>query len=282
MILPSLAIARLPSFELLPDQTISRFRERRAMAAGDIRGRDERLRNELLLDLSPAERDRLLEKMEPVALPARFILNEAEKPIEHAYFINGGCASILKVMTSGKSVEVGLVGSEGFIGSPLLAGFRTSPAQVIMQVPGSGFRISAENLEEALGDGSHLGTKLGDNLERYTQELGLQAMQTAACNRLHEVEQRLARWLLMTQDRAGRSFDLTQDFLAHTLGTRRATVTIAAGLLQDSGLITYSRGRVHVKDRVRLERSACECYSAIQRHIRAWRQDRRDGIREPR
>ena len=119
--------------------------------------------------------------------------------IQFAYFINGGCASILNVMSDGKCVEVGLVGKEGFVGSPLLAGFRTSPTRVIIQVAGSGFRIGADDLHTALDEFP----RLLASLERYTQELNIQAMQTAACNRLHEVEHRLARWLLMTQDRAG-------------------------------------------------------------------------------
>ncbi|HEX4076106.1 MAG TPA: Crp/Fnr family transcriptional regulator [Candidatus Acidoferrales bacterium] len=233
----------------------------------------ENIRNALLLDLCSGDRDALQERMDPVDLPLRMILNEAGEPIEFAYFINGGCASILNVMSDGKSVEVGLVGHEGFVGSPLLAGFRTSPTRAIMQVAGAGFRMGAQDLRRSLEEFPRL---FGD-LERYNQEFNIQAMQTAACNRLHEVEQRLARWLLMTQDRVGDSFELTQEFIAHMLGTRRATVTITAGLLQKAGLITYKRGRVQIKNRAGLENSACECYAAIQRHIAAWREEKRDG-----
>jgi CRP-like cAMP-binding protein len=231
------------------------------------------IRNSLLLDLSPNERGAMCARMATVDLPLRTVLYEAGDQIKFAYFLNGGCASILNVMSDGKSVEVGLVGAEGFVGSPLLAGFRTSPTRIIMQVAGSGLRISAGDLRSSLEEFP----QLPGNLERYNQELNIQAMQTAACNRLHEVEHRLARWLLMTQDRVGDSFELTQDFIAHMLGTRRATVTITAGVLQKAGLITYKRGRVRIKNRPGLEINACECYSAIRRHIAAWRNDRRNG-----
>ena len=194
---------------------------------------------------------------------------EAGAAIEFAYFINAGCASILKVMSHGKCVEVGLAGPEGFVGCPLVAGFRTSPTRAIMQVGGNGFRISAQDLKKSIEEFPLLGSAL----ERYTQELAIQAMQTAACNRLHDVEQRLARWLLMTQDRVGDEFELTQEFIAHMMGTRRATVTITAGVLQKGGLISYKRGRVRIRDREGLETGACECYSAIRRHISVWRKE---------
>ena len=239
------------------------------MAAPDT----DTVRNSLLLKLPAEETLAIVSGMELVELPVRTILNEAGRPIEFAYFLNGGCGSILNVMPDGKSVEVGLVGSEGFTGSPLLAGLRTSPTRAIMQVPGSGFRVAANDLLEML-DAFPL---LRLNLIRYSQEFNLQAVQTAACNRLHEVEQRLSRWLLMTQDRAGDSFDLTQEFIAHMLGTRRATVTITAGLLQKAGLISYSRGRVQIKNRAGLEASACECYAEIRKHLAAWSAERRNG-----
>lgn len=267
----SLATARR-SLTLLPNQTYATARNEMARAK-PVNRSGETIRNSLLLDLSSDERSAVLARMEIVELPVRTILSEAGEPIEFAYFINGGCASILNVMSDGKCVEVGLVGKEGFVGSPLLAGFRTSPTRVIIQVAGSGFRIGADDLHTALDEFP----RLLASLERYTQELNIQAMQTAACNRLHEVEHRLARWLLMTQDRAGDSFELTQEFVAHMLGTRRATVTITAGLLQKAGVITYKRGRVQIKNRAGLELEACECYSAIQRHIAAWRKDRRDS-----
>jgi len=239
--------------------------------SGDL----QTIQNSLLLELSANERNVLRERMRLVDLPVRAVLNETGAPIEFAYFINSGCVSILSVMSDGKSVEVGLVGREGFVGAPLLAGFRTSPTRAIMQVGGSAFRISAQDLKQSVEEFP----SLENILERYTHELAIQAIQTAACNRLHEVEHRLARWLLMTQDRVGDSFDLTQEFIAHMLGTRRATVTITAGVLQKAGLISYTRGRVRIKDRAGLETGACECYAAIRRHIAAWRKDARQPNR---
>jgi len=268
----SLATARCV-LALLPNQTGTIPRD--GMARAKIAERSaQTIHNTLLLGLSADERLEICARMEMVDLPARTILNEAGERIEFAYFINSGCASILKVMSDGKSVEVGLAGCEGFVGSPLLAGYRTSPTQAVMHVAGSGFRIGERDLRIALEEFPCLLS----NLERYNQELNIQTMQTAACNRLHEVECRLGRWLLMTQDRVGDSFALTQDFLAHMLGTRRATVTITAGMLQKAGLITYKRGQVRIKNRPGLEINACECYSAIQRHLAAWRAEFRDDF----
>jgi CRP-like cAMP-binding protein len=202
-----------------------------------------------------------------VDLPMRTLLNEMGQPIKHAFFLNGGLASILNVMNDGKSVEVGLTGREGFVGLPLVVGFATSPTRVLMQVAGSGFRISAEDLKAALRSCP----TLEKMLNRFAQELGIQATQVAACNRLHEVDARLARWLLMSQDRIGGDIvPLTQEFLAHMLGTRRASVTVAASILQKRGVITYKRGAVTVKNRRGLESAACECYGILTRQANAW------------
>jgi CRP-like cAMP-binding protein len=193
-------------------------------------------------------------------------VNEA---IEYAYFINGGLASVLSVLGNGKSVEVGMTGREGFVGIPLIADFKTSPTRVTMQGAGSAFRIAANDLIEALKD-----PPLGKSLRRYSQELALQASQIAACNRVHEVDQRLARWLLMTQDRIeGALIPLTQEFLAHMLGTRRASVTVAAGRLQKAGLISYVRGQLKIEDREQLKKAACECYGVLQRQLQAWKSE---------
>jgi CRP-like cAMP-binding protein len=141
-----------------------------------------------------------------------------------------------------------------------------------MQVSGSGFRISAKNLAVSLKECPALAKAL--NL--FSREQGLQAEQVAACNRLHEVEERLARWLLMCQDRLGGDVvPLTQEFLAHMLGTRRASVTVAAGILQKAGLITYSRGTVKISNRKNLEDASCECYETIARQTRKWRAESR-------
>ena len=193
--------------------------------------------NKILLGLPKPECARVLGKMEWVSTPVHTVLNAAQEPIKSAYFINEGLSSILNVMADGRSVEVGLNGAEGFVGTPLLSGFRSSPTNVIMQVGGSVFRIAAKDLEETVSECPQLALAL----QRFMQELAFQGQQVAACNRLHEVEERLARWLLMCQDRIGGDVvPLTQQFLAHMLATRRASVTVAAGILQKAGLITYS------------------------------------------
>jgi CRP-like cAMP-binding protein len=239
-------------------------------AVGGLNG--QRVRNKILLALPNVESAALFSKLEFVSLPVRTILNEVDEPIKFAFFMNDGLASILSMTSDGKSVEVGLCGSEGFVGLPIVAGFKTSPTRVIVQVAGSGFRISAKHLLAALEDCP----KLAIGLQRFVQEMGLQTTQVAACNRLHEVDERLARWLLMSQDRlGGADIPLTQEFLAHMLGTRRASVTVAAGILQKAGLITYKRGAVRVENRGRLEKAACECYEILIRQAKNWRAETR-------
>jgi CRP-like cAMP-binding protein len=225
------------------------------------------LRNTILLNLPRAEYDRVFPKLRFVELPTQTALTEMGKPIEFGWFLNAGLGSILNVLSTGKSVEVGLSGHEGFVGIPLIAGLRSSPTRVVMQVAGSGYKISAKALARVLRECP----QLEKSLQQYGQELVLQASHVAACNRLHEVEQRLARWLLMSQDRLGGDIvPLTQQFLAHMLGTRRASVTVAAGVLQDAGFITYVRGRVTIRSRKALEGASCECYKIIVEQARKW------------
>jgi CRP-like cAMP-binding protein len=227
-------------------------------------GADSTIRNEILLALPHKEYNLVFQRLEFVQMPTPFLLQEALEPIPFAYFINGGLASILVILADGKSIEVGLTGKEGFVGIPLLVGMKQSPTRIVMQVSGSGFRIKPNDLMELLG----VCPTLKNSLLRYSQELAIQTSQVAACNRVHEVDQRLARWLLMSQDRLGGDIvPLTQEFLAHMLGTRRASVTVAASRLQAAGLIHYKRGRVQVVDREKLEAACCECYSAMVRHL---------------
>jgi CRP-like cAMP-binding protein len=195
------------------------------------------------------------------------LLNEIGQPIKYAYFMNSGLASILTVMADGKSVEVGLAGKEGFVGIPLLAGFASSPTRVIIQIEGSAFRMRATRLIDLL----RTCPKFERRLQQFSQIVTLQATQVAACNRLHEVDERLARWLLMSQDRIGSPLvPLTQEFLAHMLGTRRSSVTVAAGTLQKAGLITYARGHVNIVNRDGLEDAACECYRTLVETTSRW------------
>jgi CRP-like cAMP-binding protein len=228
--------------------------------------------NAILLGLPRKERTSVLSKSQILPLPARTILTEMAEPIEFCYFLNRGVVSIIHVMTDGKSVEVGLTGKEGFVGLPLIVGYSTSPTRAIVQIEANGYKIRAQDLKNALRNCP----RLEESLHRYSQELSIQAIQIAACNRLHEVDERLARWLLMSQDRVGEStFPLTQEFISHMLGTRRASVTVAAGILQKAGLITYSRGQVTIEDRAGLESAACECYEGINQQIQRWQRDSR-------
>jgi CRP-like cAMP-binding protein len=226
--------------------------------------------NQILRDLPRNVSTSLLGKAQLVKLPIHSILNEINEPIEYLYFINSGCASVLSVLQDGKSVEVGLTGREGFVGVPLIAGFKTSPTRIIMQIEGAGYRILPKDLLALV----KTSPPLEKSLLKYSQELALQANQIAACNRVHEVDERLARWLLMSQDRIGGSMiPLTQEFLAHMLGTRRASVTVAAGMLQKAGLISYVRGQLKIEDRERLEGASCECYATLTRQLNAWKSE---------
>jgi CRP-like cAMP-binding protein len=245
---------------------------KKSVSRSAITGLDgQQLRNKILLDLPDEESALLFSKLEFVSLPVRTVLNEVDEAIRFAFFMNDGLASILSMTSDGKSVEVGLCGREGFVGLPLTAGLNTSPTRVIVQVAGSGFRISAKHLLGALRECPRLATAL----QRFVQEMALQSAQVAACNRLHEVDERLARWLLMSQDRLGGDLvPLTQEFLAHMLGTRRASVTVAAGILQKAGLITYKRGAVNVENRARLEEASCECYGILTRQVENWHAER--------
>ena len=228
------------------------------------------LNNELLLNLPEKECRAIYSQLVFLPMRTHDVLNESGAPIRYAYFMNSGLASVLNVMEDGKSVEVGLTGKEGFVGLPLVVGFASSPSRVIIQIEGSAYRISASALVELL----RKCRTLEKRLLRYSQVLAAQASHVAACNRLHEVDERLARWLLMSQDRIGSDeVSLTQEFLAHMLGTRRSSVTVAASILQTAGLIKYRRGQVNIVDRRGLEEAACECYRALVQQSSRWRDE---------
>jgi CRP-like cAMP-binding protein len=226
--------------------------------------------NEILLALPSKEYDLLVPQLEFVRLKTHHVLHEPGDTLKSAYFCNSGLVSILSVFPDGKSVEVGLVGKEGMIGIPLVVGFRTSPTRAIAQIEATAFRASAETLIGAL--------RQCPVLERLLQQFGqivtMQTTQIAACNRLHEVNERLARWLLMSCDRIGSEIvPLTQELLAQMLGTRRSSVTVAAGMLQEAGLITHTRGEVKIVDRRKLEEAACECYELMRSQIAKWHKE---------
>jgi CRP-like cAMP-binding protein len=248
-------------------KTSGRKRRTTSAPTATLSQKQKPVQNSILLGLPRKERQAVLSKAVLVNLPTRTVLNEIDEQIRHAFFVETGLASVLNVTSEGKSVEVGLAGKEGFVGLPLLVDFRISPTRAVMQIGGSAFRVSAEDLNNLLRAHSHLRNRL----HRYSQEFTLQVTQVAVCNRLHRVDQRLARWFLMSQDRMGASsFELTQEFLSHMLGTRRASVTIAAGELNKAGLIIYRRGKVTIEDRPGLEKAACECYASLTRQLKQW------------
>ncbi len=231
-------------------------------------GDGNHIHNEILLGLPLKERDAVLPKLEFMRLKVHHVLHEPGDTLKSAYFCDTGLVSILSVFPDGKSVEVGLVGKEGFVGLPLVAGFHTSPTRAIAQIEGSAFRIDSETLTGLLRQCPSLERQL----QQFSQIMAMQGTQVAACNRLHEVEERLARWLLMSADRIGSdAVPLTQEFLGQMLGTRRSSVTVAAGILQKAGLIAYTRGDVQITDRSKLEQAACECYGMMQQQIKEWR-----------
>lgn len=245
------------------------------VASSPIRDADNNpIFNEILLVLPRGEREQFLPKLEFVRLKLHQVVHDPGETLKSGYFCNSGMFSILNVMADGSAVEVGLVGKEGFVGLPIIAGFRTSNTRTVVQADATAFRIGAETLRTTLRQLPALEREL----QRNAQFLSLQVTQVATCNRLHEVNERLARWLLMTHDRMGsNSLPLTQDFMAHMLGTRRSSVTVAAGTLQKAGLISYTRGNVTILDRERLEHAACDCYNHLQEQIKVWQSQHDNG-----
>ena len=196
-------------------------------------------------------------------MPNHLVIHEAGGKLEFAYFPNRGLISLVVVMKNGRTAEAGIVGNEGFTGTLAAVGLSRSTLQAVIQITGDGFRVEVGALQNALESAPHLQLILS----RYAAIRGMQVAQTAACNRLHAIEQRLARWLLMTQDRINSgSLPITHDFLATMLGTDRPTVSLAAGVLQKKKLIEYIRGAVKIVNRKALERSACECYAVIRQY----------------
>jgi CRP-like cAMP-binding protein len=233
-------------------------------------GHGNRIHNEILRGLSGTEGETLYSKLELVRLKVHHLLHEPGDALKSVYFCNSGMISILSVFPDGKSVEVGLVGKEGVVGLPLLVGFRTAPTRAISQIDATAFRVDGEALIAFLAKFP----SLERSLQRYSLTFAMEITQIAACNRLHDVEERLARWLLMCADRIqSNELPLTQEFLGQMLGTRRSSVTVAAGILQKAGIISYNRGDVKIGDRPKLEAAACECYELMQRQRNRWRSD---------
>lgn len=217
--------------------------------------------NHVLLGIPNEEFAAIRDQLVYLHLPQYTVLHEPPKKLEYAYFLNSGMASLVFNTNGGNSVEVGVIGSEGFVPIPAAVGMRHSPHEAIMQVGGDGYRLTVEDLQAVL----KTSPQLNNLLNRYATVHGLQTAQTAGCNRLHDLEQRLARWLLLIQDRVGSGLlKITHDFLAMMLGTDRPSVSLAAGSLRKKRIIEYSHGSVRVLNRKKLESSACECYGLIQ------------------
>jgi CRP-like cAMP-binding protein len=217
--------------------------------------------NRILLALPDNEYKVLRPRLEFLSLPSHRMLYEPNRRIDFVYFPNRGLISLVVVMGDGKTVEVAVLGKEGFAGVPSIFGLPRSPVREVVQIAGDGFRIKATVFRQALGSSPVLRGLVG----RYSGVLGMQISQTAACNRLHDIERRLARWLLMAQDRVDAAYvGITHDFLATMLGTDRSTVSMAAANLQRMHIIDYTRGAVRILNRKDLEAAACECYQAIQ------------------
>ena len=217
--------------------------------------------NAILLSIPQEEFDKIRPHLQFVALPQRLNLQHANRTLEEAYFLNQGMVSLVFTTQKGESVEVGVVGNEGFTPIPVAAGLKRSPHSAVMQIGGEGFKVNVNELQTVLASSPALQSMLN----RYAAIHGLQVAQTAGCNRLHDIEQRLSRWLLLAQDRVDSGLvRITHDFLAMMLGTDRPSVTLAAGGLQKRRIIEYSRGSVRILNRKKLESSACECYGIIQ------------------
>lgn len=220
--------------------------------------------NQILNALTRAEYEHLIPYLEPVKLSLGDVLCHPDEPINHVYFPNRGTVSIVAVFEDGGTVEVGMVGNEGMFGIGVFLGGVTAPFDAIVQLPGDGFRMRADVIDREFKGGGHL----HDLLLCYTQAFIIQVAQTAACNRAHPIRGRMARWLLMCQDRAhSKELKLTHEFIATMLGTRRAGVTTTAGQLQDEGVIVYRRGHVTVTDREGLEAISCECYRIVKKEF---------------
>jgi CRP-like cAMP-binding protein len=224
----------------------------------------EPINNKLLAALPKAEYQRLLPKLEPVSLSFKQLLYECNEPIDYVYFLNNCVISLIRVMEDGGVVEVATVGNEGMSGLPVLLGGTHSPNETFVQVPGDALRMKVDVFRSEVTPGS----PLHNLLLRYTQALMNMLAQSVACNRLHSIEERCCRWLLLTRDRVNSNeFPLTQEFLSQMLGVRRASVSEVAAVLQKAGLIQYHRGKMMILNRKGLEADSCECYQIIKKEF---------------
>jgi CRP-like cAMP-binding protein len=218
--------------------------------------------NRLLAVLPDGDYERMLAHLEPVQLELGRAIYESGSTQGYVYFPTNSIVSLLYVMEDGSSAEIAVVGNDGLVGIALFMGGETTPSRAVVQSAGYAYRLRASLLKSEF----KLGGALQHVLLRYTQALITQMSQTAVCNRHHSVEKQLCRWLLLSLDRLpSNELAMTQELIANMLGVRREGVTEAAGHLQFAGLIHYSRGKITVIDRPKLEARACECYAVVQR-----------------
>lgn len=227
----------------------------------DVLSRTTTIENSILAALPAQEYERIASSLTTVQLDLGRVLYQPHEPIRHVYFPTTAIASLVIVLEDGSTVEAGIVGNTGMVGIPVVLGAESSTSQAITQHTGEALMMTVEALQAELRRNG----QLQQLLLRFIHMLFAQISQTAACNRLHTVEERLARWLLIMHDRINEDeFMLTQEFISTMLGSRRAGVTVAAGTLQQAGLISYKRGRIRILDRERLEEVSCECHRVVK------------------
>lgn len=221
--------------------------------------RAPKFKNRVLASLPAAELSRISPHLVPMELPQHKSLLDGKANL--AYFLDDGIASVVVTLEDGATVEVGVIGNDGVVGIPSLLGVDNGTSRTFMQIQGSGYSIKPHILREQFERPG----ELRQYLQRYIQAFIAQTAQTAACNRVHDIEERLARWLLTCRDRMPTDqLMLTQTFLGQMLGAPRTTVTLAVGILERAGLINHSRGVIVVRDRPGLEEMACECYRTVR------------------
>jgi CRP-like cAMP-binding protein len=217
--------------------------------------------NRIVSSLPRVDRERLVKVLQPVTFALGDVVYESGGSLPHVYFPTTSVVSLLYTMENGSTAEMGLAGNDGVVGVAVFLGGDTTPNRAVIQIGGGAFKMTAKALREEFARGGPFQRAL----LRYTQALITQISQTAVCNRLHEVEQRLCRWLLLCHDRVkSDELQMTQEFISNMLGGRRESVTVAAGRLQDAGLIHYARGHISIRDRQGLERTVCECYRIVR------------------
>ena len=217
--------------------------------------------NRLLAALPAEEYERLVPHLQEVWFSLGEVVYEFAGRLDYVYFPKTAIVSLLYTMENGATAEMGLTGNDGVVGIALFMGGGTMPNRAVVQSAGSAIRMKAKTLQHEFA----LGGQFQNLLLRYTQALITQISQTAVCNRLHSVEQQLCRWLLLSHDRVeADELIMTQELIADMLGVRREGVTVAAGRLQDAGMISYVRGHIKILDRKKLEATACECYRVVK------------------